>query len=281
LVPRFLFYGINAHLNAIEEVTGYTTVKHLSSKQILGIEMLIPPHDEQRRIVAILDEAFEGITTAKANAAKNLQSARELFDSKLDAILANGGVGWLEAPIAECFKVKSGDFLPAKIMVTAGGIPVYGGNGVAGSHDQSNLDGDQIVIGRVGAKCGNVRYVSGEIWLTDNAFHISTYLKAFDPPFLARLLNHKDLRRTANQAAQPVISYTTIKDLELSFPLDVNEQRRIAAHLDELEAEVERLASVLQRKLAALDELKQSLLHQAFSGQLTARQADRTVAADV
>jgi type I restriction enzyme S subunit len=153
-------------------------------------------------------------------------------------------------------------------MVTGGDIPVYGGNGVAGSHDQSNLSGDQIVIGRVGAKCGNVRFVSGEIWLTDNAFHISTYLKAFDPAFLARLLNHKNLRLTANQAAQPVISYTTIKDLVLSFPSDVDEQRRIANLLDELDGRIQELGAYNKRKLAALDELKQSLLHQAFSGQL-------------
>ncbi len=63
LVPRFLLYGVNDYLKAIEDVTGYATVKHLSSKQILGIDFPVPPLPEQQRIVGILDEAFDGITT--------------------------------------------------------------------------------------------------------------------------------------------------------------------------------------------------------------------------
>lgn len=88
LEPRFLFYGINAHLKAIEEVTGYTTVKHLSSKQILGIEMVVPPHSEQRRIVTLLDEAFADIATAKANAKNCLKNSKDLFASCIQANLA-------------------------------------------------------------------------------------------------------------------------------------------------------------------------------------------------
>ncbi len=96
LVPRFLFYGVNDFLRAIENVTGYATVKHLSSKQILGIEFPVPPLPEQRRIVGILDEAFEGIATAKANAEKNLQNARALFESHLNAVFTQRGEDWVE-----------------------------------------------------------------------------------------------------------------------------------------------------------------------------------------
>ena len=65
LIPRFLFYGVNDYLKAIEDVTGYATVKHLSSKQILAIEFPAPPLPEQQRIVALLDEAFAGLATAQ------------------------------------------------------------------------------------------------------------------------------------------------------------------------------------------------------------------------
>jgi hypothetical protein len=73
-------------LKAIEDVTGYATVKHLSSKQILDIAFPFPPLPEQKRIVGILDEASEGIATAKANAEKNLQNARALFESHLQSV---------------------------------------------------------------------------------------------------------------------------------------------------------------------------------------------------
>jgi len=270
MLPEFFAHYSQAagYLAAVEAESTGTTRKRISRARLGQVAVPLAPLKEQRRIVAILDEAFEGIATAKANAERNLQNARDLFESHLEALLAQRGSGWAEAPIAECFTVKSGDFLPAKNMASGGSVPVYGGNGIAGSHDVSNLSGELIVIGRVGAKCGNVRHVSGDIWLTDNAFHISQYRQAFDPAFLARLLNLKNLRQTANQAAQPVISYTTIKNVMLSFPTDTNEQRDIAARLDELEEHIDSVKNVYERKLAALDELKKSLLHRAFSGAL-------------
>jgi type I restriction enzyme, S subunit len=266
---RYLFYFFEWDTEQIklDQGTG-TTMIHVAKGSMEDRDVPVPSLPTQRRIVAILDEAFEGIVTAKANAEKNLQNAHELFDSHLEILLAHSGDGWLEVPIVECFKVRSGDFLPARSMASEGDIPVYGGNGIAGSHNASNLNGEQIIIGRVGAKCGNVRHVCGEIWLTDNAFHISKFMRPFDPAFLARVLNFKNLRQTANQAAQPVISYTTIKGVVLSFPTEIEEQRNIATQLDELEVHVEQVNAVHQRKLAALDELKKSLLHQAFSGQL-------------
>lgn len=280
MLPHYFVYYTQAasYLAAVEREATGTTRKRISRARLGQVSIPLAPLAEQRRIVAILDEAFEAIATAQANTKKNLQNARELFASHLESLLSQGGDGWLEAPIVDCFKVRSGDFLPAKSMVSGGEVPVYGGNGIAGLHDVSNLSGDQIVIGRVGAKCGNVRHVCGDIWLTDNAFHISKYLRPFNPAFLTRVLNLKNLRQTANQAAQPVISYTTIKDVVLSFPVDTAMQGVIAARLDELEEHVERINAVYERKLSALDELKKSLLHQVFTGALTAKSTDKQLA---
>ena len=112
---------------------------------------------------------------------------------------------WKRKSIEQCFKVKSGEFLPAKIMVKDGNINVYGGNGIAGQHDQYNLSGENIIIGRVGAKCGNVNRVEGNVWITDNAFYISELIEKFDLRFLEYLLRKENLRDRANQTAQPVI----------------------------------------------------------------------------
>lgn len=90
LFPRFLLYGINKYLKEIEAVTTYTTVKHLSSKQIKSIDFPVPPYEEQKRIVTILDEAFKGIKKAQANTEKNLASARELYTSTLHACFDQG-----------------------------------------------------------------------------------------------------------------------------------------------------------------------------------------------
>lgn len=81
--PRFLFYGINSYLKEIEDITTFTTVKHLSSKQIAAIEFPLPPLEEQRWIVAVLDEAFAAIATATANAEKKLGELAKLKQSLL------------------------------------------------------------------------------------------------------------------------------------------------------------------------------------------------------
>jgi type I restriction enzyme S subunit len=266
VLDNWLIYFLNnSDLSAF--VSGLTVPK-LNQGNLREIPIPLASLPEQQRIVRILDEAFDGIATAKTNAEENLQNARALFESYLEALFTKPDGGWVEKPIAECFRVRSGDFLPAKAMVQNGEFDVYGGNGITGKHDQKNLSGENIIIGRVGAKCGNVRYVKGDLWVTDNAFSISEYFQAFDLGFLARALERKQLRNTANQAAQPVISYTTIKDVLIGCPISKPEQTRVADKLNALEKETQHLESIYRQKLTALEALKKSLLHRAFNGQL-------------
>ena len=122
--------------------------------------------------------------------------------------------GWEIKKLGECFKLKSGEMLSAKMMVD-GQYPVYGGNGISGKHFKYNLSGNNVIIGRVGALCGNVRNIKEHIWLTDNGFQIVDYKFSFDNSFLTYLLNYKNLRDYARQAAQPVISNSSLSDVIL------------------------------------------------------------------
>ena len=65
------------------------------------------PLPEQQRIVGILDEAFDGIATAKANAEKNLQNARALFESHLQSVFTQRGEGWVEKKLSEVCAITS------------------------------------------------------------------------------------------------------------------------------------------------------------------------------
>ncbi|HOR79133.1 MAG TPA: restriction endonuclease subunit S [Anaerolineaceae bacterium] len=263
---KFLYYYLTSIVDLLNELGTGATFKELSGSKLKEVPVPIPPLPEQKRIVGILDEAFEGIATAKANAEKNLQNARALFESYLQSVFTQRGDGWVEKPLGECFKLKSGDSLTSKAM-NAGAYPVFGGNGIAGMHNEFNLSGNNVIIGRVGALCGNARHINENIWLTDNAFRVIDFSHEFDGAFLTYLLNYKNLRSLARQAAQPVISNSSLKDLILNFP-GLPEQRRIVTKLDSLREETQRLESIYQQKLAALDELKKSLLNQAFTGQL-------------
>ena len=172
--------------------------------------------------------------------------------------------GWVNKKVADCFKVKSGDFLSNKLMNLSGNYDVYGGNGIAGKHDDFNLDGENIVIGRVGAKCGNVRLTNEKLWLTDNAFFISEYYDEFDKKYLTQLLGYLELGKTANHAAQPVISYTTIKPVELKYPKDVKEQKRIVGILDEAFEGIDKAIANTEKNIANARELFDSTSKSLF-----------------
>lgn len=271
LLPEFLkhYQLSNTYLKDVDSWITGTTRSRISRKNLGLIKVPIPPLPEQKRIVAILDRCFEAIDKARANVERNLQNAKDLFQSQLNQIFTLRGDGWVEKKLGECIRLKSGDGLTAKNMIHDGCYPVYGGNGIAGNHDIFNIEGSQVIIGRVGALCGNARHINEKIWLTDNAFRVSEFFYEFDNSFLTYLLNYKNLRNYARQAAQPVISNSSTKDILLQFPEDVCIQNSIVNQLDELKVQTQSLGSGYQQELVVLDELKKSILQRAFNGELT------------
>lgn len=270
-LQKYLKYYFESNLCS-EEIQTYSNgaaQPNLSAGNLKKFKIPLPPLEEQKQIVSVLDRAFAGIERAAQAARKNRDNARELFETTLNASFAQKGEGWVETTLGECFRLKSGDGLTAKAM-KAGDFDVYGGNGIAGKHNEANLSGEHVIVGRVGALCGNARYISGDIWLTDNAFKVVDFKYDFDLKFLMYLLNHKKLRSLARQSAQPVISNSSLKALELEFPLDVEVQRGLVRSIASVKAQTQRLEALYQQKLDALDELKQSLLQKAFAGELTA-----------
>jgi type I restriction enzyme S subunit len=267
---KFILLTLNSGfiIEQIGKAKGGVAQQNLSLAQISNFEIPLPPLPEQHRIVKILDEVFENIKKAKENTEKNLQNSKELFESYLQSVFMNQGKDWEEKRLEECFKLKSGDNITSKVMAENGKFPVYGGNGIAGMYHTFNLSGSNVIIGRVGALCGNVRHMNENIWLTDNGFKITDIQYDFDHDFLTYLLNFKNLRGYARQAAQPVISNSSLKDVLLRFPKSLSEQKSIVAKLDALSSETKKLEGIYKQKLADLEELKKSMLKKAFSGEL-------------
>jgi len=168
--------------------------------------------------------------------------------------------GWEKQRLEDCFRLKSGDGLTSKMMSEDGEYPVFGGNGIAGLHNEYNLSGSNVIIGRVGALCGNVRHMNENIWLTDNAFKITDFKFDFDHSFLTYLLNFKNLRGFARQAAQPVISNSSLKDVILEFPKPLPEQQRIVSILDECFEVIERSRNAAIKNIKNAKELFESYL---------------------
>jgi type I restriction enzyme S subunit len=248
----------------------------------------VPPLAEQRRIVGILDEAFEGLATAKANAEQNLQNARSLFESHLQAVFTQRGDGWVEAKLDDvtdlitCGVAKRPEYV-------ANGVPflsaknVKNGQVIWSGYQYVSEETHRALTKNNKPKIGDILYTRvgsyGEAAIIDRdvEFSIFVSLTLIKPKpvvlnsFLKHYLNSSAVKVLAVGSITGVgvgnLNVGTVREFPIHLP-PVAKQRDIVATLDDLRAETQRLESLYQRKLAALDELKKSLLHRAFSGQL-------------
>lgn len=146
---------------------------------------------------------------------------------------------WKWLRLGQILNIESGKGLTAKQM-RPGEIPVFGGNGITGYHDESLIEKETVVIGRVGFYCGSVHITPKNAWITDNAF-ITTYPEeSINREYLVYVLRHTNLGQNSNATAQPVVSGKKI--YPMLFPLPpLAEQKRIVAKIEELMPLCERL----------------------------------------
>jgi type I restriction enzyme S subunit len=282
LLPKFFFYQLQAtELSSLGYARHYRLLKELV--------ISIPPLEEQQRIVGVLDEAFASLATAQAHAAQNLQNARDLFESHLNAVFTQRGEGWQLRRIPDvcvtfrrgksrhrprnepCLYggkypfIQTGDISNADHVITTH-TQTYNETGLA----QSKLwPKGTVGIAIVGATIGETGVLDFEACFPDSVIGMTVNPAEADPFFLEYMLQHfKEMVKSHGEgSARENINLATFDRLLFPMP-SVKEQRQIAAATDALKDQTKRLESIYQRKLAALDELKKSLLHQAFNGEL-------------
>ncbi|EEX1868623.1 restriction endonuclease subunit M, partial [Escherichia coli] len=133
------------------------------------------------------------------------------------------------------------------------------GNGVIGYNNEAMENGENIIIGKVGALCGNVRYVQGDIWVTNNSLIIKNYSpNKVLTPYLAKLLSTLNLRRLAVGTAQQYLTTTQIKHVEVSIP-PLTTQYKLNIWLDELDNTLEQYNNLIEKIMNDKRELKESL----------------------
>lgn len=263
LDDKFFWYCLIApnYRKYIEELSAGANINNIKIKDLEKYVIPVPPLPEQQRIVTFLDTEFAKIDALKAKAEQSLQNAKDLFQAALQEMMETKE-GWKELFLVEEFKLSSGDNLPAKKQIQ-GQYPVYGGNGITGYHNDYNLDGCQLLLGRVGALCGNVHLTNSKIWVTDNAFMVNNISDKWDKTFLFHYLSFLNLNQYASQTAQPVISNKSMRDVVVYQP-SITEQRIIAETIKALDSRVKQLQSNYTRTLQLCADLKQSLLKQVF-----------------
>jgi type I restriction enzyme S subunit len=267
LNPQFLAHLIraDAYREKLEQLSTGATMKNLSNAALGDLAISVPSVPEQRRIVGILNEAFEGIAAAKANAEKNLQNARAIFESHLQSVFTQRGPEWVEKPLGEVCTLQRGFDLPTHLR-QEGRVPLVTSNGITDTNNVWKVKGPGVVTGRSGS-IGNVFFIKDDFWPLNTTLYVKDF-HGNDPAFIYRLLIQFDLGKHATGAGVPTLNRNFVHYKPVRIPVDISVQRALTEKLNDLESETKRLADIYHRKLTVLEALKKSLLHQAFSGKL-------------
>ncbi len=292
LLPKFFYYQL---LSADIRQLGYA--RHYRLLKELKVAYPILP--EQQRIVTILDEAFDGIAAATANAEKNLQNAQEVFESHLQSIFNSRGSGWERVQLETLLErgwIEShldgnhgGDY-PRKEEFITQGVPYISANCLDGDRlDMSRakyLSHERAALLRKGiAKNNDVLFahnatvgpvsilqtVEPKVILGTSLTYYRCNSDHILPMYLAHYMRSFGFKSQytsiMRQSTRNQVPITKQREFYHVIP-PVNEQRVIIDQLDGIMETSQRLENILQQKLTALDELKQSLLHRAFNGNL-------------
>lgn len=269
------------------------TRQALTKAQLQDFEISFPPLPEQKRIVAIVDEAFARIDAAVANTKNNLSNARELFESYLNAVFTQKGDGWVEKTLGEySASISTGPFgsLLHKSDYVSEGVPLINPINIIGRYIVPNnsklldkktkiklqnyvLHKGNIVIARRG-EIGRCAVIDSEHdgWVCGTGCFFMQPLPSVNSHFLANLIRsqvyREKLERVATGATMKNLSNKTLSNLFVSIP-NIEKQTEILANFDALAGETKKLEAIYQLKLKALAELKQSILQKAFAGELT------------
>jgi type I restriction enzyme, S subunit len=259
------------------------TFPNISSSALADLKLLIPPLPEQQRIVGILDEALDGIATAKANAENNLQNARALFESHLQAVFTQRSEGCAEHTLGDVCKFIGGSQPPKSVFsktkttdnVRLIQIRDYKSDKhlvhIPRSQARRFCKANDVMIGRYGPPLFQIlRGLEG-------AYNVALMKAVPDETKLTRdylfyFLKHSSVQQyvifhSERAAGQSGLNKATLEPYPIALP-SLSKQTEIVETIGELEGAVERLESIYQSKLDALEAFKKSLLHQAFSGQL-------------
>lgn len=241
-----------------------------------------PPIEEQQSIASYLDQKcgeIDKLITLQEEMITKLQSYKqsvitEAVTKGLDknVPLKDSGIEWIgEIPehwsvvkIKYLAKIKSGDSISSNEIMQEGIYEVYGGNGLMGFCNKKNVDGVNIIIGRVGALCGNVRLISESKFITDNALILNCFDNALYS-YMYIMLKAANLNNLNTSNAQPLITGSKVLNVSLPIP-PLSEQQSIADYLDQKCSEIDELISIKQQKIEKLKDYKKSFIFECVTG---------------
>ena len=257
LFNEYLYYalqGMNFDSLTDRAVMGKT----LNKAKLNNLSIVYNEPFMQQQIVLRLDGVNKLIESRK----QQLSELSKLVKSRFNEMFGdpmNNDKKFAEKTGQQCFKFSSGKFLDKNDRIFEG-YPAYGGNGIAWKSRNYLIDNPTIIIGRVGAYCGNVRTTHGKVWISDNAIYIKEFKNLdFNLVFLLELMKVIDFSRFADFSGQPKITQKPLEKQKYILP-PLSLQNEFADFV----AQVDKSQLAIQKSLEELETLKKSLMQEYF-----------------
>lgn len=297
LDPQYLFLWFKSVADQIVAAGTGATVQGVTLPFLRSLQIPLPPLPEQRRVVAVLDEALAAIATATVNAEKNLANAGELFDAYLDLQMNQHWRRDRIVRLADACDVRDGTHDSPKYVEV--GIPFVTQKNIRAEglsfdkcrsissedhekfYKRSNVEMGDIIISMIGANRGMSCLVDDDRIFSIKNVGLIKSSDDFDMKFLLYFLQSREaksyVKDQSNGGAQEFIGLTKLREFPVPMPT-VDRQIESIGALDHLKLQSDRLAALYTAQIEKIDRLKQSFLHRAFTGELTATMPE-TIAA--
>jgi type I restriction enzyme S subunit len=237
---------------------------HVYPKDLAQMEVWFPDMDEQQRIIANFEQIFTDLEMAHAYTEQNLKNVRELFESYLQRVFRQSEDGWFKSTVGEQITLQRG-FDITKKQQNPGNVPVVSSGGIKSFHDEYKVEAPGVVIGRKGS-LGTAYYVEQDFWPHDTTLWVKDF-KGNDPRLVYYFFKGLDVKALDSGAANPALNRNTVHPITVSWP-ERGRQAKCVEMLDALAQHIAALEGHYHRKIEALNELKKSILKEAFSEKL-------------
>ena len=251
LDSRYFYHWLLAHPT---KHLGYA--RHFRLLKELEIE--VPSLEEQRRIVARLDAAFEKISAAEVLTRQNLDNVPALQKSILCKYLSASDS---THRLGDIITLQRGYDLPKRLR-THGEYPLASSSGIIDTHNKFKSTGPGVFTGRSGS-IGGVFYVDDNFWPLNTTLYVKDF-HGNNPRYCYWLLKSIDLTQFSGGTGVPTLNRNVVHEHMTSI-VDVDKQANIANKIDDATEKILKLEAQYTKKLAKLAELRQSLLAEAFS----------------
>lgn len=288
--PEYLKYLLLSYpfISVVDGSTYGAKMPRANWNFISHLVLPCPPKIEQKNIATYLDRKVSQIDATIAEKEQMLEDLKNYRSAIISEAVTKGldrnveirdsGIdkfpmirsNWNTSKLKYIASIRSGSALPINNIKKDALYEVYGGNGCMGRADEYNTESPAIIIGRVGALCGNVHLIKTKKWVTDNAL-ILNIKRDVTYEYLYYYLTAYDLNTLNSSNAQPLITGTKVLDVVTPMP-SLNEQIMIANYLDDKTSMIDETIDQITVQIVELKSYKSTLITEAVTGKIDLRE---------